>query len=116
MPMRKTCGSSAHFLWENPELALKEFKAHDRICDFLEGRGFEVRRRHLLDTAFRAEFQAPGGTDGPTVAIMAEYDALPEIGHACGHNLIAEAAVSAAMRAAMEVMKKKFHFPWQGAE
>ncbi|KAL3197981.1 hypothetical protein MRX96_044558 [Rhipicephalus microplus] len=99
----------SRFLWDNPELALREFKAHDRICDFLEGRGFEVRRRHLLDTAFRAEFKAPGGADGPTVAIMAEYDALPEIGHACGHNLIAEAAVGAAV-ASMEVMKKSSIF------
>lgn len=99
----------SRFLWDNPELALREFKAHDRICDFLEGRGFEIRRRHLLDTAFRAEFQAPGGAHGPTVAIMAEYDALPEIGHACGHNLIAEAAVGAAV-ASMEVMKKSSIF------
>ncbi|KAH7972587.1 hypothetical protein HPB52_013640 [Rhipicephalus sanguineus] len=95
----------SRFLWDNPELALQEFKAHDTICDFLEGRGFVVRRRYLLETAFWAEFQAPGGTNGPTVAIMAEYDALPEIGHACGHNLIAEAAVGAAI-AAMEAMKK----------
>ncbi|XP_065291315.1 xaa-Arg dipeptidase-like isoform X1 [Dermacentor albipictus] len=95
----------SRFLCDNPELALQEFKAHDKMCDFLEGRGFVVERRHLLDTAFRAEFQAPGGSDGPTVAIMAEYDALPDIGHACGHNLIAEAAAGAAI-AAMEAMKK----------
>lgn len=95
----------SRFLWDKPELALQEFKAHDTICDFLEDRGFAVRRRHLMDTAFRAEFQVPGGADGPTVAIMAEYDALPEIGHACGHNLIAEAAAGAAITV-MEAMKK----------
>lgn len=95
----------SRFLWENPELALQEFKAHDKICDILENRGFTVRRKHLLDTAFRAEFQAPGGSNGPTVAIIAEYDALPEVGHACGHNLIAEAAVGAAI-AVVEATKK----------
>ncbi|XP_077522862.1 xaa-Arg dipeptidase-like isoform X1 [Amblyomma americanum] len=95
----------SRFLWEHPELALQEVKAHDALCEFLEQRGFEVRRNYVLDTAFRAEFVAPGGADGPTVALMAEYDALPGIGHACGHNLIAEASVGAAL-AAMEAMKR----------
>ncbi|KAK8777679.1 hypothetical protein V5799_028981 [Amblyomma americanum] len=95
----------SRFLWEHPELALQEVKAHDALCEFLEQRGFEVRRNYVLDTAFRAEFVAPGGADGPTVALMAEYDALPGIGHACGHNLIAEASVGAAL-AAKEAMKR----------
>lgn len=94
----------SRFLCENPELALQEVKAHDKICDFLEHRGFAVNRQHLLETAFRAEFDAPGGSDGPTVAFMAEYDALPEIGHGCGHNLISESSVGAAL-AVMEAMK-----------
>ncbi|KAH9375383.1 hypothetical protein HPB48_007840 [Haemaphysalis longicornis] len=53
----------SRFLCENPELALQEFKAHDRLCEFLEHRGFAVKRQHLLETAFRAEFHAPGGSN-----------------------------------------------------
>ena len=84
---------------------LEEQKAHDFLCDFLEKHGFEVERHYLLDTAFRATYR--NGT-GPHVAVLCEYDALPEIGHACGHNLIAEAgagaglAIKAAMAAAEE--------------
>ncbi|XP_077536646.1 xaa-Arg dipeptidase-like [Haemaphysalis longicornis] len=94
----------SQFLCENPELALQEFKAHDRLCEFLEHRGFAVKRQHLLETAFRAEFLAPGGSNGPTVVFMVEYDALPEIGHGCGHNLISVSSVGAAL-AVMEAMK-----------
>ncbi|XP_077565005.1 xaa-Arg dipeptidase-like [Haemaphysalis longicornis] len=94
----------SRFLCENPELALEETKAHDKLCEFLVRRGFTVQRQHLLTTAFRAEFRAPGGSDGPTVAIMAEYDALPKLGHGCGHNLIAESSVGAAL-AVMAAMK-----------
>ncbi|CAN8018951.1 unnamed protein product, partial [Ixodes persulcatus] len=89
------------YLWENPELAFKEKKAHDYITKYLESEGFSVTRNYLLDTAFRAEYGADGG---PLVIIMCEYDALPEIGHACGHNLIAECAVATgiAMKKALE--------------
>ncbi|KAH6925647.1 hypothetical protein HPB50_008288 [Hyalomma asiaticum] len=93
------------FLVENPETALHETKAHDKLCEFLEGQGFRVRRRYYMDTAFRAEYEAPGGTDGPTVAVMAEYDALPDIGHGCGHNLVAQSALGVAV-AVKEVMSK----------
>ncbi|XP_065291733.2 xaa-Arg dipeptidase-like [Dermacentor albipictus] len=94
----------SRFVWEHPELAFNEVQCHDWLADFLERRGFNVTRRYLLDTAFRAEFDAPGGTEGPCVALLCEYDALPDIGHACGHNLIAEASVGAAL-AACEAMK-----------
>nr|XP_054927811.1 peptidase M20 domain-containing protein 2-like [Dermacentor andersoni] len=57
----------SQFLWANPETSLKEATAHERLCDFLERRGFNVRRRYLMDTAFRAEFAAPGGLDGQYV-------------------------------------------------
>ncbi|XP_065291310.1 uncharacterized protein [Dermacentor albipictus] len=93
------------FLWANPETALRETKAHDRLCEFLERQGFNVSRRHYMDTAFRAEYSAPGGTDGPTVALMAEYDALPDIGHGCGHNLVSQSVLGAAV-AVKEVMNK----------
>lgn len=95
----------SRYLWENPELALQEVKCHKWLTDFLEARDFKVTRHFLLDTAFKAEFVAPGGSDGPTVAFLAEYDALPDMGHACGHNLIAENAIGAAL-AVREAMKK----------
>lgn len=96
------------YLWQNPELALEEFKAHEKLTEFLEAQGFRVQRHWLLDTAFRAEFDNTEGAQGPTVAFLCEYDALPEIGHACGHNLIAESSVAAAV-AVREVLLKSPH-------
>jgi amidohydrolase len=78
----------------NPELAFQEHKSAALLCDELEKHGFAVRRGiGDLETAFRAEIC--GTRDGPTVAILAEYDALPELGHACGHNIIAASAIGA---------------------
>ncbi|KAL1414885.1 hypothetical protein MTO96_007143 [Rhipicephalus appendiculatus] len=94
----------SRFVWEHPELAFKEVQCHDWLTDFLERCGFTVTRRYLLDTAFKAEFDAPGGSEGPCIALLCEYDALPDIGHACGHNLIAESSVGAAL-AVVEAMK-----------
>ncbi len=93
-------------LWElalrihaNPELCYKEEKAAAWLTEFLEKRGCRVERGvGGLPTAFRAE--VPGSGPGPTVAIMAEYDALPQIGHACGHNIIATSAAGAGAAAA----------------
>ncbi|MHA2206409.1 MAG: M20 family metallopeptidase [Candidatus Thorarchaeota archaeon] len=80
----------------NPELAFKEFKASKLLADELEKAGFNVERGAAgLETAFLAS--SPVESDGPTIAILAEYDALPEIGHACGHNLIAAAALGASL-------------------
>ncbi|CAN7939491.1 unnamed protein product, partial [Ixodes hexagonus] len=78
-------------LFENPELNYEERIAHELITGYLEQEGFQVERHHILETAFRAEF----GSGKPVVTIMCEYDALPNIGHACGHNLIAECSVAA---------------------
>ncbi|XP_050052250.2 xaa-Arg dipeptidase-like, partial [Dermacentor andersoni] len=94
----------SRFIWAHPELAFNEVQCHDWLTNFLERRGFSVKRRYLLDTAFKVEFEAPGGAEGPCVALLCEYDALPDIGHACGHNLIAEASVGAAL-ALSEAMK-----------
>ncbi len=79
----------------NPELALKETKAAALLTETIEKAGLPVERGvYGLDTAFVSEF---GSDQGPCVAILAEYDALPEIGHACGHNLIATAALGAGL-------------------
>ena len=81
-------------IWENPELCFKETHAHDRLTEFLAERGFDVTPHYTLDTAFRAECGEDGGV---TIGLISEYDALPEVGHACGHNLIAESGVAAAL-------------------
>lgn len=88
-------------IWDNPELGLYEVKACRRQMDFLTGEGFKVSQPYTgLETAFRAEW----GGGGECFAIASEYDCLPEIGHACGHNLIAAAANGAAcaLKAALE--------------
>lgn len=77
----------------HPELAFEEHQASAWIAELLEQKGASVERPlGGLATAFRARI---GARPAPTVAILAEYDALPEIGHACGHNLIAAGAVGA---------------------
>ncbi|KAM0240810.1 hypothetical protein ACHAP5_007845 [Fusarium lateritium] len=79
------------FIHENPELAYSEHKAHDAICHLLEELGYKVRRHaYGLETAF----EVISGSGGRIVNFNAEYDALPEMGHACGHNLIATASVA----------------------
>ena len=81
----------------HPELNYQEFYSSDALAGFLEKQNLQVERGvGGVETAFRATIPGGGG-DGPTIAVLAEYDALPEIGHGCGHNLIAMAAMGAAM-------------------
>jgi amidohydrolase len=78
----------------HPELAFREERAAAWLTGFLERHGCRVERGvGGLPTAFRAEVRGAGA--GPTIAVMAEYDALPGIGHACGHNVIATAGAGA---------------------
>lgn len=85
------------FLHDNPELAYKEFMAHDALTAYLEQLGFGVKRStHGLETSFEAAL----GEGGRQVVICCEYDALPGIGHACGHNLIATSSMAAFLGAA----------------
>ena len=80
-------------LFNDPETAFMEFNASKLLCAYLSSFGFHIEAGiGDLETAFRASF---GQSDGPTIAILAEYDALVGLGHACGHNLIAAAAVGA---------------------
>lgn len=77
---------------DNPELAYEEHKAHDAFVSTLKSLGFEVTSHaYGLDTAFSTE----AGTGGRLIVFNAEYDALPGIGHACGHNLIASSSFAA---------------------
>jgi amidohydrolase len=79
---------------DNPELGFKEEKASAWLASYLEDSGFHVERGIAgLATAFRATY----GQGSPTIALLAEYDALPKIGHGCGHNIIAASAVGAAV-------------------
>ena len=81
----------------HPELNYEEQHAAALLSGTLEKHGFQVERGvGGVETAFTATLPGGGG-DGPTVAILAEYDALPDIGHGCGHNLIAMAAIGAGL-------------------
>jgi amidohydrolase len=83
----------SHQIHANPELGGEEFFASALLIEMLEGHGFSVEREFAgIPTAFCARKGPPGR---PRIAFLAEYDALPGIGHACGHNLIATSALSA---------------------
>jgi len=85
----------SHDIWAHPELNFEERHAHELLTDVLDSNGFTVERHaYGLETAFRASL---GTGDGPTVTICCEYDALPGIGHACGHNIIAAAGLGAGL-------------------
>ncbi|MDK2823660.1 MAG: hypothetical protein PWQ67_2209 [Clostridia bacterium] len=84
------------YIFDNPELAFEEYKAVEILTEKLKENGFTIEKGIAgLPTAFKAEYRGEPG--GPVVALLAEYDALPEIGHACGHNLIATISVGAAI-------------------
>jgi amidohydrolase len=83
----------------DPELAYEEHRAVGRISALLEKHGHRVERNlGGLATAFRARV----GPSGPAVALLAEYDALPDVGHGCGHNLISMTIVGAFLAAASQ--------------
>jgi amidohydrolase len=87
----------SHSIFDQPELGFEERHAHDVLCSVLDDAGFDVERHAFgLDTGFAAR----AGDSGPLIAVLCEYDALPGIGHACGHNIIAAAGVGAAIAAA----------------
>ncbi|GFT87179.1 peptidase M20 domain-containing protein 2 [Nephila pilipes] len=100
---REFLNSVSQEIWNTPELSYKEFHAHEILTSALIRYGFHVEKHYIVPTAFKAEFASVEG-GGPVIAVLLEYDALPDIGHACGHNLIAEVglAASLAIKAAME--------------
>jgi len=93
--MRSDLVKVSHSIHAHPELAFQEQHAHDLLTGAVSDAGLKVvRGAYGLVTAFESEF---GSASGPRVALLAEYDALPGIGHACGHNLIATSALGAAL-------------------
>ena len=82
------------WLYDHPEVAYQEYRSSERLARILEGYGFSVEYpAYGLETSFAAR----AGSAGPELIICCEYDALPDIGHACGHNIIASAAVGAGL-------------------
>ena len=87
---------TSHLIHENPEIGNKEYFASQQLIALLEAADFEVDDdipEH--PTAFRA--QKNSGLPGPKIGFLAEYDALPGLGHACGHNIIGTTSVAAAI-------------------
>lgn len=86
----------ADHIFDNPEPSLKEFKSRDYLVDELKKNGFLVKEgAGGLETSFRAEYSFD--KDGPSIAFIAEYDALVNLGHACHHHLIAASSVNTAI-------------------
>jgi amidohydrolase len=82
----------SRWMFDHPEVAFEEKETSAKVVDFLSANGFAVEYpAYGLDTAFAARI----GSSGPEVVICCELDALPEVGHACGHNIIATSAAGA---------------------
>ncbi len=87
----------SHWMYDHPEIGYKEFETSRRLAEFLGDQGMAVTYpAYGLETAF----EATAGASGPRIVICCEYDALPEVGHACGHNIIATAALGAGLAVA----------------
>lgn len=90
-------GALCQWIHDHPELGFEEREASARLQSLLSANGFRVQSGAAgLETAFRAEY----GSGGPRVALLCEFDALPGIGHACGHNVIGVSSAAAAIAAA----------------
>jgi len=97
---RNQLGELSLKIHSNPELGFQEVKAAGWLTRYLEENGFYVERGICqLPTAFKASY----GNGRPVIAILAEYDALPDLGHACGHNIIATCAVGAGVASKLAV-------------
>ena len=110
--LSKDFEATSEYIFENPELSEKEFLSSKYLVDLMKKYKFKTSYPYCsLPTAFRAEY----GNDGPTIAFLAEYDALPgygtngnEVAHACGHNWIAASSTGAAI--VLSILKEKYCF------
>lgn len=80
-------------MYENPKIGFKEYKTQKLLADYLVKAGFETKLSVACETDFVAEYKS--AKSGPVIAFMCEYDALPEVGHGCAHNLIAGIGIAA---------------------
>ena len=86
----------SEFIYMNPELGHKEYKSSKAHIDILKKYGFKVQESFMgIETAFKAVFKSE--KDGPVISYLAEYDALPGIGHGCGHNILGTTSSGAAI-------------------
>lgn len=94
----------ATYIHANPELCFEEYKACKVQCEFLRKEGFQVQCPvGELETAYVASF----GSGYPHIAVIAEYDALPQLGHGCGHNLICTTALGSALEVKYFLQEQK---------
>lgn len=92
--MHKELCEISDFIYQNPELGNEEYKAVEKLTSFLQEHNFEIETEFLgIKTAFRATYDS--NKEGPTIGYLCEYDALPEIGHGCGHNMIGSMSAGA---------------------
>jgi amidohydrolase len=91
----------------DPEVAFEEHQAAALVAEIVEAHGYTVERgAGSLPTAVRGVLTGGRGPDGPTIGVLAEYDALPGLGHGCGHNLMAASGVGAAI--ALAAVRPRF--------
>lgn len=94
--MKQELWKISDYMYQNPEVGNKEFKAVEKLTSFLKDNKFYVELNVIgKPTAFKAVYKS--GKKGPNIAYLCEYDALPEIGHGCGHNMIGTMGVGAAI-------------------
>lgn len=89
---------ASHQIHAHPELNFEEVFAHDLLTSILDDEG-RAPERHAYGVG--TAFESRAGSTGPDIAVLCEYDALPGIGHACGHNVIATAGLGAGLAAAV---------------
>lgn len=94
------------WIHDHPELSFQEFKAVHRLTSELDNHGFQIRTGLAdLETSFKATYQKAGRS--PVICLMAEYDALEGLGHACGHNLSGVASIAAGISLSKVMSKHK---------
>lgn len=82
-------------MYNNPEIGFEEFKTQAMLTEYLNKAGFDVKSGVVCKTDYIATYTS--NKKGPTIGFMCEYDALPEVGHGCGHNMIAPISIGAAV-------------------
>ncbi len=90
-------------LYKNPELGFQEYKSSKLLADCLAHHGFDVTYPYILDTGYLGVYDSK--KEGPKIGFLCEYDALPVVGHGCGHNLICTMSIAGAIALKEEVDK-----------